>query len=122
MPGCESLVFVHVPKKYTEPTGHLVERGLVPVTVTLGESPRRNLRFAQHSGRAVFTWCTRPSGLSLAAIAAGLVVGLAASAAFNGIVARWSIGNLSDPVVLLATSVVLLAVAVAAALLPVVCH
>lgn len=31
-------VYVSVPKEYTEMTAHLAERGLVPITVTLGSS------------------------------------------------------------------------------------
>jgi predicted permease len=51
-------------------------------------------------------------------IGAGLVAGLALSVVSNKIIARWSVGNLSDLVVLGTITVVLLAVTGAAALIP----
>jgi hypothetical protein len=42
------------------------------------------------------------------AIVAGLFAGLALSVGLNKVVAQWSIGNLNDPVVLVAVSLVLL--------------
>jgi hypothetical protein len=42
-------------------------------------------------------------------VVAGLFAGLALSVGLNTVVARWSIGNLKDPVVLVAVSVVLFA-------------
>jgi putative ABC transport system permease protein len=57
-------------------------------------------------------------GPTIAPVAIGLAAGLVLSAASNAIVARWSIGNLSDPIVLATISLVLLTVATAAALLP----
>jgi predicted permease len=52
------------------------------------------------------------------AIVAGLVAGLALSVSLNAIVARWSIGDLNDPVVLVAISLVLLVATTMAAALP----
>jgi hypothetical protein len=47
-------------------------------------------------------------------IGAGLAAGLALSVVANTVLTRWSIGNMSDPVVLLAISLVLLIVALTA--------
>jgi ABC-type antimicrobial peptide transport system permease subunit len=52
------------------------------------------------------------------AIVAGLVTGLALSVGLNKVVAQWSIGNLKDPVVLVAVSLVLLVVTMMAAAIP----
>jgi predicted permease len=52
------------------------------------------------------------------AIVAGLFAGLALSVGLNTVVARWSIGNLEDPVVLVAVSLVLLVVMVMSAAIP----
>jgi ABC-type antimicrobial peptide transport system permease subunit len=52
------------------------------------------------------------------AIAAGLVAGLALSVGLNTVVARWSIGNLEDPVVLVSVSLVLLVVTMMSAAIP----
>jgi ABC-type antimicrobial peptide transport system permease subunit len=52
------------------------------------------------------------------AIVAGLFAGLALSAGLNKFVAPWSIGNLNDPVVLVAVSLVLLVVAIMSASIP----
>jgi ABC-type lipoprotein release transport system permease subunit len=48
----------------------------------------------------------------------GLAAGLALTLSSHAIVARWSIGNLGDPVVLLAVAAVLVTVALAAAAIP----
>jgi predicted permease len=52
------------------------------------------------------------------AIVAGLCAGLALSVGLNKVVARWSIGNLNDPVVLVAVSLVLLVVTMMSAAIP----
>jgi ABC-type antimicrobial peptide transport system permease subunit len=52
------------------------------------------------------------------AIVAGLVGGLALSVGLNTVVARWSIGNLNDPVVLVAVSLVLCVAAMMSAAIP----
>jgi putative ABC transport system permease protein len=52
------------------------------------------------------------------AIVAGLFAGLALSVGLNKAVAQWSIGNLSDPVVLVAVSLVLFVVAMMSAAIP----
>ena len=52
------------------------------------------------------------------AIVAGLFAGLALSVALNKVVAQWSIGNLNDPVVLIAVSLVLCVAAMMSAAIP----
>ena len=52
------------------------------------------------------------------AIVAGLFAGLALSVGLNTVVARWSIGNLEDPVVLVAVSLVLFVVTMMSAAIP----
>ena len=52
------------------------------------------------------------------AIVAGLFAGLALSVELNKAVFQWSIGNLNDPVVLVAVSFVLLVVTMMAAAIP----
>jgi len=52
------------------------------------------------------------------AIVAGLVAGLALSVGLNKIVAQWSIGNLNDPIVLVAVSLVLFVAAMMSAAIP----
>jgi predicted permease len=52
------------------------------------------------------------------AIGAGLFAGLALSGELNKVVAQWSIGNLNDPVVLVAVSVVLCVVTMMSAAIP----
>jgi predicted permease len=52
------------------------------------------------------------------AIVAGLFAGLALSVGLNTVVARWSIGNLNDPVVLIAVSLVLFVAAMMSAAIP----
>jgi len=49
---------------------------------------------------------------------AGLVAGLALSVGLNKVVAQWSIGNLNDPVVLVAVSLVLCVVTMMSAAIP----
>jgi hypothetical protein len=74
------------------------------------------IRLALGAGRGrILNAAVQPA---LVAIAAGLVAGLALSVELNTVVARWSIGNLSDPVVLVAISLVLLVVAMMAAAIP----
>ncbi len=52
------------------------------------------------------------------AIVAGLCAGLALSVGLNKVVARWSIGNLNDPVVLVAVSLVLFVVTMMSTAIP----
>ena len=52
------------------------------------------------------------------AIVAGLFAGLALSVGLNKVVAQWSIGNLNDPVVLIAVSLVLFVAAMMSAAIP----
>jgi hypothetical protein len=66
-------------------------------------------------GRAVVTLALASPLMS---IGAGLVVGMVLSMAANKVLARWSIGNLADPVVLLAVAAVLVMATVAAVLMP----
>ncbi|HVZ23888.1 MAG TPA: ABC transporter permease [Vicinamibacterales bacterium] len=74
------------------------------------------IRMALGAGRArIVNAAVQPAVL---AIVAGLFAGLALSVGLNRAVARWSIGNLSDPVVLVAVSLVLLAAAMMAAAIP----
>jgi ABC-type antimicrobial peptide transport system permease subunit len=52
------------------------------------------------------------------ATVAGLFAGLALSVGLNKVVARWSISNLNDPVVLVAVSLVLFVVTMMSAAIP----
>jgi ABC-type antimicrobial peptide transport system permease subunit len=52
------------------------------------------------------------------AIVAGLVAGLALSVGLNTVVARWSIGNLNDPIVLAVVSLMLFVAAMLSAAIP----
>ena len=52
------------------------------------------------------------------AIVTGLFAGLALSVGLNKVVARWSIGNLNDPLVLVAVSLVLFVVTMMSASIP----
>ena len=52
------------------------------------------------------------------AIVAGLFAGLALSVGLSKVVAQWSIGNLNDPVVLVAVSLVLCVAAMISAAIP----
>jgi len=55
---------------------------------------------------------------AVVSIGVGLVAGVALSLTSHAIVARWSIGNLGDPIVLAAVAVVLVVVGIAAAAIP----
>jgi predicted permease len=74
------------------------------------------IRMALGAGRGrILGAAVRPA---LMAVAAGLVAGLASSAGLDAVGARWSIGRLNDPIVLVAVSLVLFAVTMMAAALP----
>jgi predicted permease len=74
------------------------------------------IRLALGAGRGrIVNAAVQPAVL---AIAAGLFAGLAASVGLNKVVARWSIGNLNDPVVLVAVSLVLVVVTMMSAAIP----
>ena len=74
------------------------------------------IRMALGAGRGrIVDAAVRPAVL---AITAGLFVGLALSVGLNKVVARWSIGNLNDPVVLVAVSLVLVVVTAMSAAIP----
>jgi ABC-type antimicrobial peptide transport system permease subunit len=75
-----------------------------------------SIRMALGAGRGrIVNAAVQPAVL---AIVAGLFAGLALSVALNKVVAQWSIGNLNDPVVLVAVSLVLLVVTMMAAAIP----
>jgi putative ABC transport system permease protein len=74
------------------------------------------IRTALGAGRAhIVGLALRPT---IAPVAVGLAAGLALSAASNRIIARWFIGNLSDPLILVTINLVLLGVATLATLVP----
>jgi ABC-type antimicrobial peptide transport system permease subunit len=74
------------------------------------------IRLALGAGRGrIINAAVQPEVL---AIFAGLVAGLALSVGLNTVVARWSIGNLEDPVVLVAVSLVLFVVTMISAAIP----
>jgi predicted permease len=74
------------------------------------------IRMALGAGRGrIVNAAVRPAVL---AIVAGLFAGLALSVGLNTVVARWSIGNLEDPVVLVSVSLMLLVVTVMSAAIP----
>jgi hypothetical protein len=74
------------------------------------------IRLALGAGRGrIVTTAVQPAVL---AIVAGLLAGLASSVALNKVVAQWSLGNLSDPVVLVAVSLVLSAITMMSAAIP----
>jgi predicted permease len=74
------------------------------------------IRMALGAGRGrIVSAAVQPAVM---AIVAGLVAGLALSVGLNRVVAQWSIGNLKDPVVLVAVSLVLLVVTMMAAAIP----
>jgi hypothetical protein len=74
------------------------------------------IRMALGAGRGrIVRAAVQPAVL---AIVAGLVAGLALSVGLNKAVAQWSIGNLNDPVVLVAVSLVLFVAAVISAAIP----
>lgn len=74
------------------------------------------IRMALGSGRGrIVHAAVRPA---VFAVVAGLFAGLALSVGLNTVVARWSIGNLNDPIVLVAVSLVLLVAAMTSAAIP----
>jgi len=74
------------------------------------------IRLALGAGRArIVNAAVQPA---VVAIVAGLFAGLALSVGLNRIVARWSIGRLEDPVVLVSVSLVLLVVTTMSAAIP----
>ena len=74
------------------------------------------IRLALGAGRGrIVNAAVQPAVL---AIVAGLFAGLASSVGLNKIVAQWSIGNLNDPVVLVAVSLVLCVAAIMSAAIP----
>lgn len=74
------------------------------------------IRMALGAGRGrIVTAAVQPAVL---AIVAGLFAGLALSVGLNKVVAQWSIGNLNDPVVLVAVSLVLFVAAMMSAAIP----
>jgi len=74
------------------------------------------IRMALGAGRGrIVNAAVQPAVL---AIVAGLFAGLASSVGLNKIVAQWSIGNLNDPVVLVAVSLVLCVAAIMSAAIP----
>jgi len=74
------------------------------------------IRMALGAGRGrIVNAAVQPAVL---AIVAGLVAGLALSVGLNKIVAQWSIGNLNDPIVLVAVSLVLFVAAMMSAAIP----
>jgi predicted permease len=74
------------------------------------------IRMALGAGRGrIVNAAVQPAVL---AIVAGLFAGLALSVGLNKVVAQWSIGNLNDPVVLVAVSLVLFVVTMMSAAIP----
>jgi predicted permease len=74
------------------------------------------IRMALGAGRGrIVNAAVQPAVL---AIVAGLFAGLMLSVGLNKVVAQWSIGNLSDPVVLVAVSLVLFVVTMMSAAIP----
>jgi predicted permease len=74
------------------------------------------IRMALGAGRGrIVNAAVQPAVL---AIVAGLLAGLALSVGLNKVVARWSIGNLNDPIVLVAVSLVLCVVTMMSAAMP----
>jgi hypothetical protein len=74
------------------------------------------IRMALGAGRGrIVNAAVQPAVL---AIVAGLFAGLALSVGLNKVVTQWSIGNLNDPVVLVAVSLVLLVMTMMAAAIP----
>ena len=75
-----------------------------------------SIRMALGAGRGrIVNAAVQPAVL---AIVAGLFAGLILSVGLNKVVAQWSIGNLSDPVVLVAVSLVLFVVTMLSAAIP----
>ena len=74
------------------------------------------IRLALGAGRGrIVNAAVQPA---VSAIVAGLFAGLILSVGLNKVVARWSIGNLNDPVVLVAVSLVLCVVTIVSAAIP----
>jgi predicted permease len=74
------------------------------------------IRMALGAGRGrIVNAAVRPAVL---AIVAGLFAGLALSVGLNRVVAQWSIGNLNDPIVLVAVSLVLFVASTMSAAVP----
>ncbi len=74
------------------------------------------IRMALGAGRGrIVRAAVRPA---VVAIAVGLVVGLASSVGLDTVVARWSVGSLSDPIVLVVVGLVLFVVATISAAIP----
>jgi ABC-type antimicrobial peptide transport system permease subunit len=74
------------------------------------------IRTALGAGRGrIVNAAVQPAGL---AVAAGLFAGLALSVVLDEVLARWSIGNLEDPVVLVAVSLMLFVVTMMSAAIP----
>lgn len=74
------------------------------------------IRMALGAGRGrIVSASVQPA---VSAIVAGLFAGLASSVGLNRVLARWSIGNLNDPVVLVAVSLVLFVVTMMSAAIP----
>jgi hypothetical protein len=74
------------------------------------------IRMALGAGRGrIVNAAVQPAAL---AIVAGLFAGLALSVGLDKVVAQWSIGNLNDPVVLVAVSLVLFVAAMMSAAIP----
>jgi predicted permease len=75
-----------------------------------------SIRMALGAGRGrIVNAAVQPAVL---AIVAGLLAGLMLSVGLNKVVAQWSIGNLSDPVVLVAVSLLLFVVTMMSAAIP----
>jgi predicted permease len=75
-----------------------------------------SIRMALGAGRGrIVKAAVRPA---IMAVGAGLLAGLALSVGLNKVVAQWSIGNLNDPVVLIAVSLVLFVAAMMSAAIP----
>ena len=75
-----------------------------------------SIRMALGAGRGrIVNAAVQPAVL---AIVAGLFAGLALSVGLNKVVAQWSIGNLNDPVVLVAVSLVLFVATMMSAAIP----
>ena len=75
-----------------------------------------SIRMALGAGRGrIVNAAVQPA---VVAIVAGLFAGLALSVGLNKVVAQWSIGNLNDPVVLVAVSLVLSVAAMMSAAIP----
>jgi hypothetical protein len=90
----------------------------LPCRVVLGVVPVQRIQHpygARCQSRAHRNAAVQPAVL---AIVAGLFAGLALSVGLNKVVAQRSLGNLNDPVVLVAVSVVLLVATMMAAAIP----